>query len=238
MPIFQLTRKPIFPAPELAEPDGLLAIGGDLSPERLISAYQQGIFPWFSEGDPILWWSPDPRLVLEPASIHISKSLQKIIFQQRFEIRFDTAFAAVISHCAEISRKQADGTWITPEMKAAYIHLHELGLAHSVESWQNGHLVGGLYGISLGRCFFGESMFAAVANASKVALAALAQVVQHWDFELIDCQVTTGHLLSLGAREISRKNFLTSLQKAVQFPTQQYSWKSIQWNPERPSSGR
>lgn len=232
MPIFQLLRRPIFPSPELAEPDGLLAIGGDLSPERLIAAYRQGIFPWFNAGDPILWWSPNPRLVLEPANIHISKSLRKIILQHRFEVRFDTAFASVIEQCAGISRKGSAGTWITAEMQAAYIQLHQIGFAHSVETWQDKKLVGGLYGVSLGRCFFGESMFAAVANASKVALVALAQVVQGWDFKIIDCQVATGHLVSLGAHEILRRKFLKILRENAQSPDRQSSWAEVKWNPD------
>jgi len=232
MPIFQLSRRPIFPSPELAEPDGLLAIGGDLSPERLIAAYRQGIFPWFNAGDPILWWSPNPRLVLEPANIHISKSLRKIILQHQFDVRFDTAFASVITQCAGISRRESEGTWITPEMQAAYIHLHQIGFAHSVETWKAGNLVGGLYGISLGHCFFGESMFAAVSNASKVALVALVQVVQGWDFKIIDCQVTTNHLVSLGAREIPRTEFLKILREEAQAPDRQSTWAGVKWDPD------
>lgn len=240
MPIYRLIHKPIFPPPKLAEPDGLLAVGGDLAPERLIAAYQQGVFPWYSPGDPILWWSPDPRLILEPAKIHVSKSLRKIILQHRFDVRFDFDFSAVIAHCARIPRKEGTGTWITPEMKAAYIQLHQLGLAHSVECWQNEKLAGGLYGVSLGRCFFGESMFAKVANASKVALVALAHMLQEWNFLMIDCQVTTHHLVRMGASEISRNEFLKRLQNGLQYPTLKESWNDVEWNPEaylRKSSG-
>lgn len=203
-----------FPDVELAlkEPDGLLAIGGDLSVTRLLDAYRHGIFPWYSQGQPILWWAPDPRLVLRPADIHISKSLAKVIRQGRFEITMDNAFTDVISACGE-KRPDQTGTWITPEMSAAYSRLHELGYAHSVECWHDGALAGGLYGISLGHVFFGESMFSRVANASKVALVALARQLERHDFSLIDCQVHTGHLESLGAYSIPRSEFSRILAK-------------------------
>ena len=180
MPVFQLSEEIAFPSPELAEEDGLLAVGGDLSPERLMLAYALGIFPWFSEGEPILWWSPEPRLVLEPAEIHISKSLRRILRAEKFTVTFDTAFADVIKNCAAIARKKQDGTWITAEMQQAYQELHAYGLAHSVETWYDGELVGGLYGVSLGRIFCGESMFSYQSDASKVALATLCKLLTSW----------------------------------------------------------
>ena len=197
-----------FPDVELAlkEPDGLLAVGGDLSVARLLDAYQSGIFPWYSQGQPILWWAPNPRLVLRPAEIRISRSLVKVIRQGRFEVTMDSAFADVIAACSE-KRPDQSGTWITPEMSVAYLQLHEQGYAHSVECWQDGVLAGGLYGISLGRVFFGESMFSRVADASKVALVTLARHLEQRNFSLIDCQVHTGHLESLGAHCIPRTEF-------------------------------
>jgi leucyl/phenylalanyl-tRNA--protein transferase len=233
MPIYRLINKPIFPPPELAEPDGLLAVGGDLSPERLLEAYRLGIFPWYAEEDPILWWSPEPRLIMEPDSIHVSKSLRKIIRQRRFEIRIDFAFEDVIENCAQIARKEARGTWITLAIKDAYIQLFELGFAHSFESWQDNKLVGGLYGISLGKCFFGESMFSLVSNASKVALVALANVLEEWDFDLIDCQVSTHHLLNMGAFEVERNDFLQRLRLGLQHPTRRGSWQDVKWPGEK-----
>jgi leucyl/phenylalanyl-tRNA--protein transferase len=234
MPIYRLIKQPIFPDPELATPDGLLAVGGDLSTERLLAAYRQGIFPWYSGNEPILWWSPEPRLILEPAEIHISQSLRKVLRQKKFEITFDTEFAQVIQQCASARRKGEHGTWITPEMQAAYIRLHELGFVHSVESWLQSKLVGGLYGVSLGRGFFGESMFSPVANASKVALVALCQLLQRWEFHFIDCQITTAHLLSLGAKEINRQEFLRRLQASQAYPTYRGKWNEraqlINWD--------
>jgi len=229
MPIYRLTRKIIFPPPELADPDGLLAVGGDLSPKRLLMAYRMGIFPWFSTGEPILWWSPDPRLVLEPAGIHISKSLHKEIRQKKYEIRLDTAFPSVIEACAAAPRKIGDGTWITEEMKIAYIRLHELGFAHSIECWQGENLVGGLYGVSIGRIFCGESMFSRLPNTSKISLVALADVLKSKDFHLIDCQIPTSHLISLGAFELKRAEFLKRLEKAVQYPSLTGKWSNWEW---------
>lgn len=211
-------HKTIFPDIELAlhEPDGLLAVGGDLSVERLTSAYQQGIFPWYSEGQPILWWSPDPRMVLQPKNIKISRSLAKTIRKQEFNITFDKNFRAVITACSE-SRiekgQQQDETWILDEMIEAYVKLHEAGFAHSVECWQNEKLVGGLYGVAIGKVFFGESMFSRVSDASKITFVNLAQQLERWDFKLIDCQVYTSHLESLGASMITRKDFLNILQQ-------------------------
>ncbi len=229
MPIYQLTKKLIFPPPELADPDGLLAVGGDLSPKRLLLAYRMGIFPWFSAGEPILWWSPDPRLVLEPSGIHISKSLQKVIRQKKYEIRLDTAFPSVIEACAAAPRKTGDGTWITEEMKIAYIQLHELGFAHSIECWQGEDLVGGLYGVSIGRIFCGESMFSRLPNTSKISLVALAVILKSKDFHLIDCQLPTSHLMSMGAFELKRAEFLERLEKAVQYPSLTGKWSNWEW---------
>lgn len=194
------------------EPNGLLAAGGDLSPARLIKAYQSGIFPWYEEDQPILWWSPDPRIVVRPQDVHISKSLRKTLRQARFTITADTAFSQVMKYCAE-PRPGQGGTWITEEMANAYSQLHELGYAHSIEAWHEGELCGGLYGIALGRLFFGESMFSKASDASKAAFATLASKLSGWGFELIDCQVETPHLKSLGAREIPREEFKKILQQ-------------------------
>lgn len=194
-----------FPPVAEAEEIGLLAIGGDLSPQRLLLAYSLGIFPWYNQGEPILWWSPNPRCVLFPEQLHVSKSLRKLMRRTDIRVTFDQTFDAVIESCR--AARSAQGTWITPEMGRAYCELHRLGFAHSVECWQHGQLVGGLYGVSIGRCFFGESMFSLVSNASKLALATLSQQLILAGFRLIDCQQTSDHLLSLGATEISRENF-------------------------------
>lgn len=207
---------PAFPPLEcaLAEPNGLLAAGGALSPEWLLCAYRQGIFPWFNHGEPILWWSPDPRLVLIPDQIRISHSLRKTLRRRRFSVRLDTAFADVVHACAA-PRAPGVGTWITAEMQAAYRCMHELGYAHSVECWREDELVGGLYGMALGRVFFGESMFSAETDASKVALAHLARLLAGHGYGMIDCQMTTPHLMSLGAREIPRATFRRALERWV-----------------------
>jgi len=194
----------------LRDPDGLLAIGGDLSLTRLINAYRQGIFPWYGAGDPILWWSPDPRVVLFPRELHVSRSLRKVLRKRRFAVTMDRDFPAVIRACA-MPRDAEAGTWLLPEMIAAYRALHVHGLAHSVEVWQEDVLVGGLYGVAIGRAFFGESMFARVDNASKIALVHLCRQLDAWDFGLIDCQVLTAHLLSMGARPIPRRDFVAAL---------------------------
>ena len=224
MPIFRLPAEIIFPDPQLAEPDGLLAVGGDLAPGRILAAYQQGIFPWYSDGEPILWWSPAPRLVLLPEEFHLPKRLARTMRQNIFEVRADTAFAEVIASCAAVRRDAGEGTWITEEMQEAYIALHELGFAHSLESWHEGELVGGLYGVSLGKCFFGESMFTRATNASKVALVALVNYLKALDFSLIDCQITTAHLERFGAREISRARYLDELNKALNASTLRGKW--------------
>lgn len=211
-----LGSEPGFPpdTQALAEPNGLLAAGGSLSPPWLLAAYRRGIFPWFSEGEPILWWTPDPRLVLVPDEVHVSHSLRKTLRRQRFEVRTDTAFGAVLRACAA-PRAPGLGTWITPAMQAAYLRMHELGHAHSVECWREGRLVGGLYGMALGRVFFGESMFALETDASKVALAHLARLLSERGYAIIDCQMTTAHLQSMGARELSRAQFVATLTRWV-----------------------
>lgn len=198
----------------LREPNGLLAVGGDLSPQRLLEAYSKGIFPWFNADEPILWWSPNPRMVLFPEEIKISRSLRKTLKKEHYQIRTDGSFTQVMHACAS-SRKGQTGTWIHPEMIAAYTALHDMGLAHCVETWMGGELVGGLYGVALGQVFFGESMFSRVSDASKIALVHLAKQLQRWEFGLIDCQVKTGHLTSLGAREIPRSEFSQQLDRLI-----------------------
>ncbi len=202
-----------FPDPGLAlrDPDGLLAIGGDLSPERILSAYRQGIFPWYSDGQPILWWSPDPRTVLFPAHLKISRSLRKTLRKRNFRVTLDQAFDEVIAACAQ-PRPGSSGTWITTGMSQAYTLLHRAGRAHSVEAWLDDELAGGLYGISIGRVFFGESMFSHRPDASKVAFVHLVHQLESWGFPLLDCQVYSQHLASLGAEEINRTAFLRRLQ--------------------------
>ncbi len=214
MPVFRLNDQLLFPPPELAEPEGVLAVGGDLSPSRLLLAYSMGIFPWFSDDEPILWWSPDPRCVLTPDALKISRSLAKTLRQGRYRISFNEAFTRVVTACAEIRRKHEEGTWITGEMVQAYDRLHQLGFAHSVECWQGEELVGGLYGVCLGRCFFGESMFHRATDASKVALVALVRKMEEKGGALIDCQVPNPHLASLGAKEIPRSEFLRHLRSS------------------------
>ncbi|GAB6146448.1 leucyl/phenylalanyl-tRNA--protein transferase [Desulfocicer niacini] len=215
MPVFRLSEALVFPPPHLAREDGLLCVGGDLSPQRLILAYQNGIFPWFSHGEPLLWWSPDPRMVLFPRNINISRSLKKCIRKGQFTITMDTCFREVITACADSRTRKGEETWLVDGMIPAYIHLHEMGLAHSVETWQNKVLVGGLYGISLGRTFFGESMFSFVSNSSKVALAALCHHLTALKFDLIDCQVATTHLASMGAVDIPRSLFIQKLTRSL-----------------------
>ena len=207
----------------LAEPNGLLAAGGDLSPERLLDAYARGIFPWFNDEDPVLWWSPDPRMVLFPGELHMSRTLRREIRSARFSVTLDRAFQAVMEGCAE-PRPTQDGTWITGEMMRAYAQLAGLGYAHSVEAWVDGELAGGLYGVAVGRIFYGESMFSRRSNASKVALAWLARQLDRWRFDLIDCQMSTGHLASLGAREIPRANFLRHLERGAALPPVPSPW--------------
>ncbi len=225
MPIFALSDKYTFPPAHLAEKEGLLAIGGDLEPERILTAYKNGIFPWYSEDEPILWWSPNPRLVLFPEELKISKSLRKVINKEKFTITMDLAFKDVVKACAQVRLQKDEGTWITDEMINAYSKLHTMGYAHSVEAWQEDRLVGGLYGLSLGKCFFGESMFSTVSNASKVAFAQFVAHLISLDFDLIDCQVKTDHLVRFGAREIPRKKFLDQLERSLRHPTLKGPWK-------------
>ncbi len=224
MPLFRLSDRIEFPPAWLARSDGLLCIGGDLSPERLILAYQMGIFPWFSENEPILWWSPDPRLVLYPDRVKVSRSLKKKIRKHSFDIRIDTAFEQVICACAQPRQERDEGTWLIPDMIEAYCTIHHMGVAHSVEAWKDDRLVGGLYGISMGRAFFGESMFSREPDASKTALVALADHLRHYGFEFIDCQVTTDHLLSMGAVEITRDVFLDRLETAIAGESPEETW--------------
>jgi leucyl/phenylalanyl-tRNA--protein transferase len=213
MPVYVLDESFSFPPPELAMGDGLLAIGGDLKPERLLAAYRQGIFPWFNEDEIPMWWSPDPRFVLFPEELKVSKSMQQLMRKDHFEFRFDTDFQNVINHCRNTERAGQDGTWISEEVEAAYTELHHMGYAHSAETWYNGQLVGGLYGILLGRVFFGESMFSHHSNASKYAFIHWVRKLQETDVAIIDCQIYTGHLESLGARMIPRKEFMDYLQQ-------------------------
>jgi len=219
MPIFSLSKDIAFPPPELAEPDGLLALGGDLSPKRLLLAYRMGIFPWYAKDTPILWWSPDPRLVLFLHELHISHSLRRVLKKGVFRVTFDRAFRQVIEACARVRIEQGEDTWLVPEMIDAYCRLHQLGHAHSVETWREGRLVGGLYGVAIGRVFFGESMFSTASDASKVALVHLARRMARCGYELIDCQVTTNHLKRFGAREIPRSRFLRLLGRLTSQPT-------------------
>lgn len=224
MPVYRLSQKLVFPSPHLASHEGLLAVGGDLSIKRLLLAYRLGIFPWYSEGEPILWWSPEPRLVLYPDELKISRSLNKVINKGVFKVTMDRAFEDVISECARVRLEAQEGTWIVDDMVSAYCRLHAAGFAHSVEAWQEERLAGGLYGVSLGKCFFGESMFTRVTNASKVALVALVNHLKTLHFALIDCQIATAHLKRFGAREISRARYLEELDEALIAPTLRGSW--------------
>lgn len=224
MPVFLLNEDIVFPNPNLAVEDGLLAIEGDLSTERLLLAYSSGIFPWFSEGDPIMWWSPNPRMVLFPEKFKISKSFRQVLKNKEFEIKFDHNFEDVIRNCSVIERGDQDGTWITNEMKEACIRLHQQGFAHSVETYMDGNLVGGLYGVSLGKAFFGESMFYTERDASKIALYFLVMKIKQWDFMFIDAQVETSHLKSLGAENIPRTDFLKLLKEALKYPMVKGKW--------------
>ncbi len=226
VPIYRLGRdRTLFPPPHLADESGLLAVGGDLHPERLLSAYAQGIFPWYSEGQPLLWHSPHPRFCLTPQELHVPRSLRKTQRRGLFTVRFDTAFRDVIAACARTPRPGQDGTWITSEMLEAYVTLHTLGFAHSAEAWQGEQLVGGVYGVSLGAAFFGESMFARVPDASKVAFAALVEErLLPWGFTLVDCQQETEHLARFGATPWPRNRFLAALAEALKAPTRAGPW--------------
>ena len=213
-----------FPDVRYATDDGLLALGGDLKPERLLKAYSKGIFPWYNPGEPILWWTPNPRCVLFPDRFKPSRSLRKSIRNKGFSFTFDEVFEQVIDQCAQ-PRAEGQGSWITRDMREAYLALHRLGYAHSVETWHNGNLVGGLYGIAMGRVFFGESMFAHISDASKAALDNLVTHLLEMDFRLIDCQITSSHLLSLGAEEIPRSEFLSHLETGLATESKPTSWR-------------
>ena len=207
----------------LVDPNGLLAMGGCLSPRRLSNAYRQGIFPWYSKGEPILWWSPDPRWVLTPGDVRVSRSLRKRLQRMEFRVTYDQAFAEVIKACSE--PRDAGGTWITPKLQLAYTELHRMGLAHSFESWQGDELVGGLYGVTIGQIFFGESMFHRVTDASKVAFVTACRYLHEWDYQLIDCQVHTSHLESLGARPMARTTFAEFLRDHRDRPVAAEAWQ-------------
>ncbi len=224
MPIFQLDEQLWFPPVEYAEEDGLLAVDGDLSPERLLLAYQSGIFPWYNEEDPILWWSPNPRMVLYPSEIKVSKSMVQILRGNKFSITVDTAFNQVITACASTLRDGQPGTWIVPEMIEAYTKLHQMGYAHSVEVWREDRLVGGLYGLALGKVFCGESMFSSESNASKAGFITFVQWLQQQGYHFIDCQTHTPHLESLGARQIPRAQFLQELSVALYSGLEPAKW--------------
>jgi len=226
MPVYRLTEQIRFPPVSHAIEGGLLAVGGDLAPERLLAAYRAGIFPWYSDGEPILWWSPDPRCILLPDALRVSRSMRQFLKKGLVSISFDRDFRAVIAACQK-PRPDQEGTWITAEMQAAYTELFELGYAHSVEVWQAEKLVGGLYGLSLGRAFFGESMFSRTPNASKAALIALVETLRARGFSLIDCQLETPHLLSLGARTIPRRDFRILLAEAMAHETLRGSWSAL-----------
>ena len=228
MPVYRLNLRPVFPPANLADSEsGLLAVGGDLSRERLLRAYAGGIFPWYSPGDPILWWSPDPRALLLPEEFNLSQRNRRYLKKTNFMMRRDSAFAAVIKACAKTPRRHEKGTWINQEMEAAYIDLHQDGFAHSFETWQDERLVGGLYGVSLGRCFFGESMFSLVDHASKAALVELVTFARRHNFHFIDNQFLTPHLEQFGVCEIRRREYLRRLEKALSKPTLKKSWQNL-----------
>ena len=220
----------------MENPNGLLAAGGSLSAERLIEAYRQGIFPWYSAGDPILWWSPDPRMVLYPDELRVTRSLAKVLRNRTYEVRFDTSFDLVMASCAA-PRPNQQGTWITPELRAAYNSLHRLGYAHSIETWIDGELAGGLYGVALGHVFYGESMFTRVRDASKIALVHMVHYLRRTGCEIIDCQMHTEHLESLGAREIPRADFLRALRELVDYdvPAGRWSYSSSRLDMAQPA---
>lgn len=234
MPVFELDDRLAFPPAHYAE-DGLLAVGGDLRPERLVLAYSLGIFPWYSEGQPILWHSPDPRMVLRAEDLRISRSLQKTLRKRPYRITLDTAFPKVLDACATVPRPGQRGTWITRAMKKAYVELHRRGFAHSVEAWSDDGLAGGLYGVSLGAAFFGESMFARQPDASKVCFVTLVEQLRRWGIGLVDCQVYTHHLARFGAEEWPRKGYLVALRRALETPTRVGAWSfDLETEPEAP----
>lgn len=231
--IYPLSRDPeAFPDPRLASDEGLLAYGGDLSTPRLLAAYKKGIFPWFSKGDPILWWSPNPRLLLYPHHFIVRKSFRRVLRSGKFTVRFDERFSDVIRYCAQVPRKGQQSTWIVSEMVEAYLRLHEEGYAHSVEVYQEGELVGGLYGVAYGKAFFGESMFSLVPDASKVAFKALSDVLGSRGYDFIDCQMKTDHMVRLGAEEVERNRFLDALEETIEKPTDLGTWQQFKWEYE------
>ena len=224
MPVYFLGDEPIFPPAQLASQEGIIATGGDLSPERLLNAYASGIFPWFGQGEPILWWSPSPRAVLEPGDLHVSGSMRKLFRKRRFQVTFDSCFTDVLKHCAS-PRKYQNGTWLTDEMQEAYTTLHHMGYAHSVEAWLDDELAGGLYGVSLGSCFFGESMFSRFSNSSKYAFITLTRTLFKNGFTLIDCQVPNNHLERMGVKSVSRSEFLFLLRKGLKTESLVGKWR-------------
>ncbi|MEC4676631.1 MAG: leucyl/phenylalanyl-tRNA--protein transferase [Nitrospirota bacterium] len=224
MTVFRLADDMVFPPSEMAEDNGLLAVGGDLSERRLLLAYSLGIFPWYSDGSPILWWSPDPRLVLIPEELRVSRSLRQVIKKGIYSVTMDVAFDVVIRNCAAGRGRKEEGTWITDEMINAYNRLHELGFAHSVEVWRDGSMVGGLYGVAMGAVYFGESMFSEMKDASKVALVKLVGYLIEKGYKLIDCQVPTEHLISMGAKEVSREEFQVMFEKALKVSMDPGKW--------------
>jgi leucyl/phenylalanyl-tRNA--protein transferase len=225
----ELRSSHIFPNPRDAGEEGLLAFGGDLNPNRILKAYRNGIFPWFNPDDPVLWWSPNPRLVLYPEDFKTSKSFRRVLRNKGFEVRFDTDFEAVITHCGNVPREGQEGTWLTNEMKEAYIEIHNMGFAHSVETYYEGKLVGGLYGIAMGKGFFGESMFSLMPNASKVAIKALSSICVKKSYDFIDCQVATPHLIQWGAKLVERDTFLDDLEETLEKSTDFGSWRDWTW---------
>ncbi len=237
MSVFQLDERVVFPPPHLADPDGLLAVGGDLSAERLLLAYASGIFPWYSDGLPILWHSPDPRCVLELSALHVPRSLRKAMRRAPYEVRIDTAFREVMAACAQTPRRHEAGTWITDEMLEAYVELHRLGFAHSAEAWREGELVGGLYGVSIGDMFFGESMFAIAPDASKIAFVTLCDALVRFGVDLVDSQVMTDHLERFGAELWPRKRYLAALRARVGKPTRRGVWRLEPPSPARGGPG-
>ncbi len=219
----------MFPDPREVDDDGLIGYGGDLSSAMLLSAYKQGIFPWYSEGEPILWWSPDPRLLLYPNHFIVRKSFRRVLRSGKFKVAFDKDFPEIIGHCASVYREGQESTWITGEMKEAYINLHEQGFAHSIAVYLDDKLVGGLYGLAIGKAFFGESMFSLVSDASKVAFKALSDVLGSKGYDFIDCQMKTDHMVRLGAEVVKREVFLDALELAIQKPTDSGSWDTFHW---------
>lgn len=225
VPVYALSEELVFPHPSLATEDGLLAVGGDLSPERMLLAYANGIFPWYSEGRPLMWWCPRPRLILQPQDLRVGRTLRKTIKRRRYRITCDQAFDRVMAACADVPRPDQDGTWITADLTEAFAELHRRGVAHSIEAWEDDELVGGLYGLALGRIFFGESMFALRPDASKVAFVHLVRQLAAWDFDLVDCQVVTDHLTRFGAETIELDAFLDRLEAGVGAPTRLGPWQ-------------